>query len=597
MPFEFSRAPNRERIFVQIASYRDPDCQTTINDMFAMARRPERISVGVVLQVVPDVDQACMLNEVSRPDQVRIKDFHVRDARGVCWARHETQKLWAGEEYTLQIDSHMRFEPGWDDALLDMLRQCPGRAILTTYPPGFTPPKNLVRNHFPKPTANKFDDNRVLMFGSFAYTSDDLPAKPMLHAYLAAGFVFGPSSLIADAPYDPYLYFNGEEASLAARLWTHGYDLYAPNRAVIFHNYERQSAPRHWSDDKDWTKISDRSFERFRHLFGIERAKDPGAIQEIERYGFGRARSLSEYERFTGISFKNLAISDRARSVYFPYRTKAESEAALREGTRLKSLPVKRMTVGFKGPTINVVIGHAPKLVLETPDLRVYDDFLPGSLFAGVQKWATEQAAQSGNRAAAASILTASSLSAAPPLERTRVVYVGGAARPGVIKHGYPSKTPLDLLVAKILRTMPDLAGVIGEAGKAWNHFTAEYLEGNHATGTPFRRQNNDVHAGRFVFFVPPAWNVNWGGWLLVFDRGAVREEPARTRHTTHNRWHADWLERDGDVALASEAGVSRSIVPRPNRMVFLSADLYSSMTPAAIPEGIPFVVGGSFAR
>ncbi len=52
------------------------------------------------------------------------------------------QKLWAGEEYYLQIDSHMRFAPGWDEQLIHWLAACEqqaqfGKAVLSTYPPDF----------------------------------------------------------------------------------------------------------------------------------------------------------------------------------------------------------------------------------------------------------------------------------------------------------------------------------------------------------------------------------------------------------------------------------------------------------------------------
>jgi len=32
---------------------------------------------------------------------------------GPCWARHLAQSLHNGEDYVLQIDSHMRFRPNW----------------------------------------------------------------------------------------------------------------------------------------------------------------------------------------------------------------------------------------------------------------------------------------------------------------------------------------------------------------------------------------------------------------------------------------------------------------------------------------------------
>ena len=44
-----------ERIFVQIASYRDPDCQWTLKDMFEKATNPDRVFAGVVWSAISAV--------------------------------------------------------------------------------------------------------------------------------------------------------------------------------------------------------------------------------------------------------------------------------------------------------------------------------------------------------------------------------------------------------------------------------------------------------------------------------------------------------------------------------------------------------------
>jgi mannose-6-phosphate isomerase-like protein (cupin superfamily) len=33
-------------------------------------------------------------------------------SKGLCWARSEIQKLYEGEDYTLELDSHHRFAAG-----------------------------------------------------------------------------------------------------------------------------------------------------------------------------------------------------------------------------------------------------------------------------------------------------------------------------------------------------------------------------------------------------------------------------------------------------------------------------------------------------
>ena len=121
----------QERIFVQIASYRDVDCQWTVKDLFDQATQPERVSVGICWQSESGTDQDCFREKPPRPDQVRTVSFDARQSKGQSWARLQAQKLWRGEEYTLQTNSHMRFEKGWDARLVAMLKKC---SLLLTSP-------------------------------------------------------------------------------------------------------------------------------------------------------------------------------------------------------------------------------------------------------------------------------------------------------------------------------------------------------------------------------------------------------------------------------------------------------------------------------
>src|SRR4051812_21937399 len=84
------------RIFVNIASYRDTECQWTVKDLFDKARDPERVFVGLCWQFVPEEDQDCFQVE-TRPEQCRVVEFHARQGLGACWARHHAEKLWRGE--------------------------------------------------------------------------------------------------------------------------------------------------------------------------------------------------------------------------------------------------------------------------------------------------------------------------------------------------------------------------------------------------------------------------------------------------------------------------------------------------------------------
>jgi hypothetical protein len=302
----------RPRIFVNIASYRDPECQWTVRDLFSKARHPERIFVGICWQVIREEDQKCFQFQ-TRPSQCRVIGFDARDSLGACWARHHAQSLWRGEEYTLQIDSHMRFVDGWDERLPDMLALCPSdRPVLSSYPSAYTPPDTIDSHVVATMYAQGFNRDGILKLNSVGHPPQDAPPVPAPSAFCAAGFLFADSRINVEIPYDPYLYFHGEEITLAVRLWTHGWDIFAPNDVLIYHDYNNHpERPRHWADRKDWTVLNSRSLKRAMHLLGMERSNDPEVLREIERYGLGQRRSLETYQAFSGIDFHRRLIGGK----------------------------------------------------------------------------------------------------------------------------------------------------------------------------------------------------------------------------------------------------------------------------------------------
>jgi SAM-dependent methyltransferase len=308
------------RIFVSIASYRDTEAPPTITDLFAKAAHPARVFAGVLWQVVPGDDDDCV-GGVAPPGQVRSLTVHASQSMGPCWARHRIlAELRGDEDYVLQIDSHSRFAPGWDDALLAMLRSCPSpRPVLSSYPISYLPPDRLGTRHIPVQVARHFNDNGVLSLHSRTLPYEQRPPCPQPSAFVGAGCIFAPAAAFDDVPYDPLLYFQGEEITLAARLWTHGWDLFTPNDVLIYHDYTNdRGRPRHWSDNRDWPTLNARSFARVRYLLAREAAADPEAVRDVERHGLGQVRTLEEYERFADVDFRRRSIGPRAADGRFP---------------------------------------------------------------------------------------------------------------------------------------------------------------------------------------------------------------------------------------------------------------------------------------
>lgn len=313
-------------IFVQIAAYRDPDLVATLYNLLEKAAHPERLKFGICLQLDP-LDPMSW-REQSFPDHAHLQVMHVdaADSCGACWARSQAQRFYDGEDFLLQIDSHMRAIQNWDDLLMHTWRDCnDSRAVLSVYPNGFKQPCQLQTDMLPVMAAKAFDNYGILKFQGISryQMPDQQPTKPLKNAFVAGGFLFGPGSIVQDVPYDPDLYFYGEEISMSARLWTHGYNIFCPNRLLLFHLYKSISvdgdnSATHWGDHEDWFQLNRRSIVRVHTLLGsIHTAPEifsPSQedIASLIHYGLGEERTLSDYQLWAGVDFSMQRIEPKA---------------------------------------------------------------------------------------------------------------------------------------------------------------------------------------------------------------------------------------------------------------------------------------------
>ncbi len=328
-------------IFIQIASYRDPECKHTIHDLFQKATFPERIFVGLNWQFAEEDND---LPHWDEPYQARIRmvKFHYSDAKGCCWARSLTESMYQGEDYILNIDAHMRFPQGWDEHAIalhqKLISQGYEKPVLTYYPPAYLPPELLeerICRMAPHPLVVKGEERRIFLNARSAITLQ-VPEQPYLQGCIAAGFLFAPGSIIKDVPYDPHLYFFGEEITLAARLWTHGYDLFHPGCILAYHLYKRQQITGtektqttrdikiHIHDHMDANERNRLSYARVRHLVGTEFSDEEEVTRELNHYGLGRDRTLYQFSRFAGLDFAKVTSRSYSRlSIHFKERIPA----------------------------------------------------------------------------------------------------------------------------------------------------------------------------------------------------------------------------------------------------------------------------------
>jgi len=296
-------------IFVQIASYRDPELENTVRDMISNADRPEKLRFGIARQFREE-DGFDKLEEFRNDSRFRILDIPYEESNGACWARHLIQQLYKNETYTLQIDSHMRFEKGWDTTLIDMIDQLQEdgheKPLLTGYVSSFDPdndPAGRARD----PWQMAFD--RFIPEGAVFFLPETIPnwtelTRPVPARFYSAHFCFTLGQFSKEVQHDPEYYFHGEEISIAARAYTHGYDLFHPHKVVVYHEYTRKGRTKQWDDDKKWVEKNNHSHKRNRQLFGM----DGEEMVDLGQFGFGTVRTLRDYEKYSGLLFSKRAI-------------------------------------------------------------------------------------------------------------------------------------------------------------------------------------------------------------------------------------------------------------------------------------------------
>jgi hypothetical protein len=298
------------KIFIQIASYRDPQLVPTIKDCIKNAKKPENLVFSIAWQRSKE-DEWDNLDEFSNDERFKIIDINYEDSKGACWARNQLQQQYNGEEYTIQLDSHHRFAENWDDDCIKMIKQLQKKGhkkpLLTGYVSSFDP-DNDPAGRIQQPWKMNFD--RFIPEGAVFFlpaTIDDYKERtePIPARFYSAHFCFTLGSFVKEVPHDPEYYFHGEEISIAVRAYTWGYDLFHPHKTVVWHEYTRKGRKKQWDDDKQWVTKNVSCHKRNRKLFEMD-----GEVKDIDFgvYDFGKERTLEDYERYAGVSFKKRAV-------------------------------------------------------------------------------------------------------------------------------------------------------------------------------------------------------------------------------------------------------------------------------------------------
>ena len=191
------------------------------------------------------------------------------------------------------------------------------------------------------------DPQLVHVSGNYVPVKDEERGGLYPTPFLVNNFLFAQASMFDEVPVDPHFHFYGDEISYAARLWTHGYDVFQPDCMVLYHYWirEKQMHLQHYR--RTDTQRSYLSLLRGRHLLGLEKTDDKLALKEIEGFGLGSQRKLDDLWEFAGVDLKNGQVTKEATEGCW---NMVKREQAIKESGVKQTKSVKKKTVVSKQP-------------------------------------------------------------------------------------------------------------------------------------------------------------------------------------------------------------------------------------------------------
>ena len=310
---KFKRPINKDnKIFVNIASYRDPECCNTINNLIKNCSNIKNLRIVVCEQNEID-DISAITNNENFSDIIEIIKLKASDAKGPTYARFLIQQCYNNEEFYLQIDSHTLFENNWDLKLIDSLNKLENKSCITQYLPEYNLKSNTIKSYSIR---NGLYVNEISPIDGFTrITSDFVKNNNDNNLFFDAKgwsgcFSFSRGDICIDAPIDPLTpeLFFGEEMDIFLRLYTRGWNFYSPNFPIAYTIFDRSYRNTFWkkkSYNKKLTLLSRlRVHYRLNTLpnFYKHKIKNlyPNLINYIDDYLLGNERTLEDFENLIG---------------------------------------------------------------------------------------------------------------------------------------------------------------------------------------------------------------------------------------------------------------------------------------------------------
>jgi hypothetical protein len=290
---------NDNKIFVSVASYRDPQCLLTVHDLINNATNPENLVI-IICQQNDDEDSDCLMDFDYKNAIVKIMRLKNTEAKGPCWARFLIQQEWTGEEYYCQFDSHTRVVKDWDQKCIQELNKLKNingtdKICLSNYVSTYDVLTNTIdTNNLRGPMFIESVDQDD---GFFRFNSNfvDFILQTKSNGWSGC-FSFSSSKILHDAPYDPYtpFLFFGEETDIYCRLYTNNWLLHVPTIPICYTVFDRSYRKTFW-ENHDQEPVSFLSKLRLYYRFGLISDLPKPLIKDIKKFSLGKNKTFDNF--------------------------------------------------------------------------------------------------------------------------------------------------------------------------------------------------------------------------------------------------------------------------------------------------------------
>ena len=302
---KLKKSLKNDLIFINIPSYKDPELWDTVEAFIAQAKHPENLHFGITNQFY-DLELDKAKAAAITKSTVFLDNINPGSILGAAPCRKNSHKFYSGEEYYLNIDSHMRVIANWDEKIIKDFNETEdrlGKSVFTGYsaPYDVIDGKDVYDESLTQPTYYMSEENQK------SYKTAGIPQfcglytdrkKESWSPYVSGHFFFTRGSYVEKAPFSDQIVFTEEEIWMALRFFTSGINLLNPAVNYVFHRYGRPARKLAWDEfPEKWYPAAEASKQ-----FALDIILNNKVDNNI---GLFSERTLESFETYTGLRFKD----------------------------------------------------------------------------------------------------------------------------------------------------------------------------------------------------------------------------------------------------------------------------------------------------